>query len=167
MSNLSLYRIDQDIQTLLDNIELDGGELTQEQAHELHQLIEAKENKVIGCGYWIASQEDLIERELQKAKDHIEKVRAHENKVNRLKDFVKHIVAEDFEGKVTRDLFTVSVRKCPASVVIDNENDLPEKYIIETVVKKIDKISIKEDLKKDIDVPGARLDNSNTRLNIK
>jgi hypothetical protein len=51
----------------------------------------------------------------------------------------------------------IGVRNNPPKVDIYNESILPEAYIKATLVEKVDRDAIKEDLKQGLDVPGARL----------
>ncbi len=61
--------------------------------------------------------------------------------------------------KIESDLFVIALRKNPASVVIDDEKQIPESYWVqpEAPPKRIDKKALADDLKAKKDVPGAHL----------
>lgn len=58
-------------------------------------------------------------------------------------------------GEIKTDSITVKVRKCPASVEILDENDIPDAYWVEKVTRTVSKSAIKEAIKAGDYVPGA------------
>lgn len=79
-----------------------------------------------------------------------------ENKVKGLKEYLESSMIaldkKDIKGKI----FTLAIKKNPPSVVIDDLNILPKEY--KKIEEKEDKEKIKEDIKKGIEVPGARVE---------
>ncbi len=63
------------------------------------------------------------------------------------------------KSKLENELFVIALRKNPASVVIDDEKQIPESYWVqpEAPPKRIDKKALADDLKAKKDVPGAHL----------
>ncbi len=53
--------------------------------------------------------------------------------------------------------FTIKLKNNPVSVVIDDENLIPDLYIVTKEVKTFDKIAIKKDIQDGFEVEGARL----------
>lgn len=70
--------------------------------------------------------------------------------------------------KIDSPYFVLSIRKNPASVVIDNESDVPPSFLTipEPPAPRLDKTKLKEALKNGQVVPGAHLEQK-TRLEIK
>ena len=87
-----------------------------------------------------------------------------ENSKERLKDYLKNSLVACGMDKVKSDLFTISIRKAPASVVIDDELLIDDKYY--KITKAVSKTLIKEALQNGDIVDGARLDKTNTTLTI-
>lgn len=82
--------------------------------------------------------------------------KAHENKVERLKDYVYRAMGMLNTKKVEDTIMPVSIRKSPASANIIDEVAIDKKYLIEQQ-PKIDKKAILQDLKKGVSVVGAEL----------
>ncbi|EAG7290564.1 hypothetical protein BLG75_16310, partial [Listeria monocytogenes] len=57
--------------------------------------------------------------------------------------------------KIKTNLFTLDIRKNPPSVIVEDESKLLN-YLIEQP-KKLDKTKLGDDLKKGIEVPGAKI----------
>lgn len=62
--------------------------------------------------------------------------------------------------------FVIKTRACPASLYVENPDLIPAKYFITKEVVSLSNSAIKDDLQKDISVPGASLI-YNTTLSIK
>lgn len=60
-------------------------------------------------------------------------------------------------GEIKTDTITVKVRKCPPSVEVLDEGDIPEAYWNEKVARSIDKTAIKAAINAGEYVPGAAL----------
>ena len=84
-----------------------------------------------------------------------------ENNVKYLKSTLQFAMETTGKTKFKTDLFSFSVQKNPASVVIDEPylENIPDKYLIPQD-PKIDKAKIKEDLKAGIDIGIAHLEQS-------
>ncbi|HLX52374.1 MAG TPA: siphovirus Gp157 family protein, partial [Aquella sp.] len=62
--------------------------------------------------------------------------------------------------------FVVKLKKCPVSVDVFNEQELPNEYKKSKEVISIDKMKIKEEIQAGVVIPGAQL-KQNTRLEIR
>lgn len=58
--------------------------------------------------------------------------------------------------------FIIKLRNNPPSLVIDDENLIPDLYIITKEVKTFDKIAIKKDIQDGFEVEGARIEQKKT-----
>lgn len=84
-----------------------------------------------------------------------------ENNIKYVKSTLQFAMETTGKTKFKTDLFSFSVQKNPASVVIDEPylENIPDKYLIPQD-PKIDKAKIKEDLKAGIDIGIAHLEQS-------
>ena len=87
-------------------------------------------------------------------------------RVERLRTAVKRYMETLQLSEILTDLYTVRIRRNPASVVIDDETAIAPEYKRTTVTESVDKKAIAEALKAGAPVEGARLSHS-TRLEIK
>ena len=87
-------------------------------------------------------------------------------KRDNLADIVKNSMNKVGVEKIHSPLFDIKIAKNPAKLIINDENLIPECYILTKIVDEINKKKIKEDMKNMIGVSGAELQYS-TRLVIK
>ena len=80
------------------------------------------------------------------------------NRAEKITDRILTLMAEAHVDKVSGVRVTFTARPCPASVVIDDEALLSRDYFREKLVSTVDKIQIKCDLAKGLDVPGTHLE---------
>ena len=77
-----------------------------------------------------------------------------ENRSEWLKNRLQSMMEITGKTKFKTELFSYSIQKNPASVVIDTEEaNLPAKYLIHQL-PKVDKTKLKEDLKNGVDLEG-------------
>ena len=81
-----------------------------------------------------------------------------ENKVANLKEYLECSLKAIGKTEIKGKLFTLKIQKNAPSVVIDDFNTIPKEYL--KVVEEVDKKKIKEDLKNGLDIPGAKLESS-------
>ena len=79
-----------------------------------------------------------------------------ENKVINLKVYLESSLKAIGKKEIKGKLFTLKIQKNAPSVVIDDLNTIPKEYLKESIVL-VDKTKLKDDLKNGLDVPGARL----------
>lgn len=84
------------------------------------------------------------------------KRQATENKVKWLKTYLEDNMKLTGKTKFKSGMFNFSIQKNPASVNIVDEKIIPEEFLIQQP-PKVDKTSLKEILKRGIEVPGAEL----------
>jgi hypothetical protein len=87
-----------------------------------------------------------------------------ENNVNKLKKYVKSQMDNLSIGKIHGTEFDIVVKRNPPAVHIIDENKIPEEYFV--LKKEVDKSAIKEDLSRDLIIPGVEL-KQEERLEIK
>lgn len=126
-----------DVQAFADTMEAIGGEI---------------EDKADGYAKVIQS----INAEYQAINNEIKRLEARaltlEVNARRMKDNLQAAMVATGKTKFKTLLFSYSVQKNPASVVMDGDK-VPEKYLIEQP-PKIDKTAIRNDLKAGVDLAG-------------
>lgn len=79
--------------------------------------------------------------------------RAAEANIKRMKETLQYAMEATDKRKFKTQLFSFSIQKNPVTVVIDNEEALPQEYLIEQA-PKIDKTALKDALKAGVDMGG-------------
>lgn len=126
-----------DAVALADTMEAIGGEI-EDKADGYAKIIRQLSEEAAG-----------IENEIFRLE---ERMRAMENNAKRLKENLQVAMVATGKTKFKTLLFSYSVQKNPASVVMDSDK-VPEKYLIERP-PKIDKTAIRNDLKAGVDLAG-------------
>jgi hypothetical protein len=123
--------------------------------------------KVENCGHIIRDFDYLIEN----FDAEIDKLRAHkkalENRQAWLLDYLMFNMVEKGEDKLQFPLVSVSIVKNPPSVEILDEKMIPSSYTTIKTEITINKKPIADDLKKGINVPGARLITDRKRVQVR
>lgn len=163
MENKSLYQIEQSLLNIQEQIELQGGELTEEQ--EAFLKITEKDLQQKSGNYLIAI--NIMQKEIELAKDYElkaqQEIKRREKKIAYLKDRLKDAVL--MFGDIKVDMSTITLRKSESLEII-NADDIPNCYKTIKQTTTIDKMSIKKDIKAGKTVKGAVL-NENQNLSIK
>lgn len=140
-------------QELMNQIETDEGEVSEEQLEAIVQLHTQSMEKLRSlCGFMKYLQNGI---EACKAeKDRINRMqKAAENRLTRVKQYLAPYVKE--QGPVRLDTLTLSVRK---STLVELEVGFNNPYFCKVVKELVpDKKAIKEALKNDEKIEGARL----------
>lgn len=141
-------------------------EISEEQLMVLESIEDDIKEKSINIGYIIQNLESEIDS-IDKA---INNMQLRQSKLmkksNSLKEYLKLNLEVCNMKEIKCPYFDIKVKINPYSVLIENESLLPDSYFNEKTTKTIDKISIKNDIKNNIFVPGATLSQT-TRLEIK
>ena len=150
----TLYKIDQELQLILSNADENG--LFNEE--EFERLSIVKKDKIEGIIKFIKhleGTEELLDNEIER----LEKLK--KMNVNR-KEWLTNYIANSMtiDGLKEYDFVThkAKFKLNPPSVIIDNEEELPEEYIITKVTKSPAKSAIKVALQGGIEVKGAHLE---------
>lgn len=145
---------------------LECEELTGEQLQKLEELQDSIENKAINTAAFIKNLEvekNAIDEARKKMEERANKI---DTKINYLKSYLKYNLEKNNINKVTSAYYDITIRKNPSSVNIMEPEKIPEKYLKIVTTQRIDKTLIAQDLKNNIEVPGAGFING-TRLEIK
>lgn len=122
--------------------------------------------KVINIVKYIWSLEMLSEK-IKKCVDSMQKRRKSlEKQQDGLKEYLLQNMKLSAQTKIVAPEFVVSVRKCPQSLVVYNQEKLPDEVFKKVTIKELDKIKLKNLIQSGVIVEGARLERSET-LSIK
>ena len=162
---ISLYELSND---LLELIDIEDTEITEEVKSQIIEQIEAmievkSENIIAVIKNYEATVNAIKEEEKRLATNR----KVIENKVSRLKEYTKECLEKTGKKKVETKLGNISLRKKPVSVIIEDESLVPELYKTVKEVVTVDKNTIKDFLKKGMEVEGCRLSDEDYSLVIK
>lgn len=162
----NIFQINQEYLQLATILEENGGEITEEIEEQLKLNRDNLENKGINYALVIRQldgESEILDREIKRLSA---MKKAKDNALERLKNTIKDAMILHGIESIKGDLINLSLRKSPASVIIEDENSIPDNYLVDQP-KKIDKKSIGDDLKKGLEVKGASLKTDSKSLIIK
>nr|DAX47128.1 MAG TPA: resistance protein [Caudoviricetes sp.] len=148
---MNLYELSlafQDVQ----NMDLDP-EVMKDTLDSINDAIESKAENIAKLIRNLESDVSAYKEEEDRLKT---KRQATENKVKWLKTYLEDNMKMTGKTKFKSGMFNFSIQKNPASVNITDERIIPEEFLIQQP-PKVDKTSLKEILKRGIEVPGAEL----------
>jgi hypothetical protein len=159
----SLFQITEDLAVVIGHIEEAGGVATPEQEEQLTISREELQSKGLNYVHFIKK----LENDLELAKVYEEQIKQFKKRketlIQKLKDHLLNAVTEF--GDIETEIFKITTRKSE-SVEIVSEDKIPMYCYRSKTIKEIDKVKIKEELKKGQEVPGAIL-KENKNLAIK
>ena len=162
---LSLYTIEQNYLTLVENLIENGGELTPELETELAITKQDLQTKGVCYGFvckQLESEVDLIDIEIKRL---TALKKARNNSIDRLKNSLTQALNMFEIEELKTPLLKINFRKSESIEVTDI--DLLDAYFVKTTITKAaDKIAIKEAIKQGENVQGAVLV-TNQNLQIK
>lgn len=146
----SLYQLTSQYQALTDlDIPIE------EKADTLELIEESIQEKGKNIGFVLQSfdvQEAALKTHLADVQAKIKAIQSHRD---RLKDYLKEGMERCEIQKIESPYFTISLRQSPASVVIDDDDEVPDDYCKFT--RTPDKVLIKSAIKDGYEIPGAHL----------
>lgn len=148
---MNLYELSVAFQEV-QNMDLDS-EVMKDTLDSIEDAIENKAENIAKLIRNLESDVAAYKEEEERLKT---KRQATENKVKWLKTYLEDNMKLTGKTKFKSGMFNFSIQKNPASVNITDEKAIPEEFLIPQL-PKIDKTSLKEILKRGIEVPGAEL----------
>ncbi|EGK8869177.1 siphovirus Gp157 family protein [Listeria monocytogenes] len=148
----TLYSIQGKYQQLLNLAEQLDPELLKDTLESIDDELETKAENVAFVIKELEGQSLVLETEIKRL---AERKNTINNNVKRLKQSLFDAMITAKKQKIKTNLFTLDIRKNPPSVIVEDESKLLN-YLIEQP-KKIDKTKLGDDLKKGIEVPGAKI----------
>ena len=148
---MNLYELSLSFQEV-QNMDLDPGVMKD----TLDSIEDAIENKAENIAKLIRNLESDVLAYKEEEERLKTKRQSTENKVKWLKTYLEDNMKLTGKTKFKSGMFNFSIQKNPASVNITDEKIIPEEFLIQQP-PKVDKTSLKEILKRGIEVPGAEL----------
>ncbi|EAF8339063.1 siphovirus Gp157 family protein [Listeria monocytogenes] len=148
----TLYSIQGKYQQLLNLAEQLDPELLKDTLESIDDELETKAENVAFVIKELEGQSLILEKETKRLD---ERKNTINNNVKRLKQSLFDAMITAKKQKIKTNLFTLDIRKNPPSVIVEDESKL-RNYLIEQP-KKLDKIKLGDDLKKGIEVAGAKI----------
>ena len=109
----------------------------------------------------LEAEAEALEKESKRLNDRkVRTLKKVENLKNYLKDFTNTLDSKKYHTGI----FNISIRKNAASLIIDNEFLVPEEYCKTEVIRKVDKVAIKEKLKAGEVIEGVKLQQSESKI---
>jgi hypothetical protein len=156
MSNLNIYQIEKEYLDLANQLIESGGECSPELELQLTINQEQLEQKARGYGFVVKQMESdisIIDAEIKRLGE-LKKARL--KTIDRLEATVSNAMQLYQINRLETPTLKISFRKSE-SVEIDDESAISFAYLKEKITYTIDKVAIKEAIKKGEVVAGARL----------
>jgi hypothetical protein len=165
MMNTSLYVLANEYQAQLGKLlELDIDEQTMKDTVE--GLSGELEVKATNVAMFIRNLEASAEQIKLAEKAMSDRRKAIENKADSIKRYLFENMKRTEITKIESPHFTLSIKKNPPSVVIEDESLIPNEYVEDKVVTSINKAAIKDAINAGKEVTGAHIQQGE-RLEIK
>ncbi|RJZ82007.1 hypothetical protein BYS96_002784 [Listeria monocytogenes] len=148
----TLYSIQGKYQQLLNLAEQLDPELLKNTLESIDDELETKAENVAFVIKELEGQSLILEKETKRL---TERKNTINNNVKRLKQSLFDAMITANKQKIKTNLFTLDIRKNPPGIIVEDESKLLN-YLIEQP-KKLDKTKLSDDLKKGIEVPGAKI----------
>ena len=157
----TLYKISEDIISLIQQFEEAEGEMTEELSNSFEITKAELQQKAVA--YYSVIQDNKANISIYD--EEVKRLQAKKKRANNLIDNLNKrlLGAVDLFGDFEAGTHTFKTRKS-TSVYIENEKDIPAEYIKTKEVESIDKKLISQHLKEGEYIPGASLQ---TNLNLK
>jgi hypothetical protein len=156
-SDFTLYRIEEELESLLDSLDICPDERRPELEQRIAQYLGAEKGKVDNIGRVLSSLDSV---QLH-AKLEIERLRARsqaaEKNARRLEAYILHVLAGRDGKPLKGDSCTLFARRTEALVITD-PGAVPDEWKRKTITVDIPKDPIKRALKAGEDIPGVVLE---------
>ena len=166
MSNLSLIKYElKEINNIANFLDSENNELDEKTINDTKESIELLlEEK--------SEQLELILKELEakeeKCKEiadfYTEKAKQANEKRKTLKELILEAMRKLGTKKIETVTGTFTIRNNTPSLIIDDENLIPQKFTTFVQTKKIEKNEIKKEIKNGVEIPGVHLETTQSLL---
>lgn len=156
MNGLTLYEIADQYQFLLNDLyDHETGEVDENVLARLNDVSDSAEAKCIN----VMRVFKEFQKEHKAIEDERKRMAARERAYKNQMDILKNYLTTNMERcqikKIECPQFIITLQKNPVKLDITDEKSIPDQYQVKTI--SIDEAKVKEDLKKGVAIPGARL----------
>lgn len=158
MNRLSLYQLSANYLQALDFLTDPETDLPAEAVNDTLEALGGElEDKAINVAKFLRNMETTAEAIRQAEADMAKRRKTLENRVQWLRNYIKHNMELCGVSDIECPYFKLSVKTNPVAVNILDINAVPERFKQQTVSWKIDKTAIRDAIKAGTEVPGTEL----------
>lgn len=158
MNRLSLYQLSANYLQALDFLTDPETDLPAEAVNDTLEALGGElEDKAINVAKFLRNMETTAEAIRQAEADMAKRRKTLENRVQWLRNYIKHNMELCGVSDIECPYFKLSVKTNPVAVNILDENAVPERFKQQIVSWKIDKTAIRDAIKAGTEVPGTEL----------
>ena len=161
---MQLYKLADNYMTLMQMLEDNATDAIVDTLESIEGELSDKAENIAKISNMASYEVSSIEQEIKRLQD---KKRVIENGQDRLRQYLKSQMERISKDKIKTDLYTISIRKNPPRLILDDETKIPAEFL--TLIPEryeVQKDKVKECLKSGEFVPGAHLE-SGSSLQIK
>jgi cell division protein FtsB len=150
---MNLYELKESYLKVLELIEA-GEEGLEDTLESINDTIEAKADGYAKVIRNLEGNITALKAEIDRMTDRKKSI---ENNIERLKENLKNAMIETGKEKIKTDLFNIKVADNPYAVNVIDETLIPEEYFKVEITRKLDKVTLKDDMKNGQIIKGAEL----------
>ena len=158
---MNLYELNQNFNNLIEVLENTEDENIKELIKKsMDQLTLETNEKIENIIKYIKNLEaeaEALEKESKRLNDR--KIKTLK-KVDNLKGYLKDFTSSLESKKYNTGIFNISIRKNAAAIIIENDFLVPDEFCKTEIIRKVDKIALKEKLKAGEVIEGVKLQQS-------
>jgi len=150
---MNLYELKENYLKVLELIEA-GEEGLEDTLESINDAIEIKADGYARIIKNLEGSVTALKAEIDRMTDRKKSI---ENNIERLKENLKNAMIETGKEKIKTDLFNIKVADNPYAVNVIDETLIPEEYFKVEIIRKLDKVTLKDDMKNGQIIKGAVL----------
>ena len=155
---MNLYELNQNFNNLIEVLENTEDENLKELIkNSMDQLALETNEKIENIIKYIKNLEaeaEALEKESKRLNDR--KIKTLK-KVDNLKGYLKDFTSSLESKKYNTGIFNISIRKNAAAIIIENDFLVPDEFCKAEIIRKVDKVALKEKLKAGEVIEGVKL----------
>lgn len=150
---MNLYELTDNYLKVLELIE-NGEEGLEDTLESINDTIEVKAENYAKIIRNLEGNVNMLKAEVERLNSRKKSI---EGNVDRLKENLKMAMIVTGKEKIKTGLFNITVANNPVTVNVIDEKLIPEKYFKVEIIRKLDKLSLKDAIKNGEEIQGAEL----------
>ena len=160
---MKLYELSTAYSQVVDLLENENDseqiELLKSTLDSIDEAIELKADNIAKMIMEIDSNVEILSNEIERLQGRLKTLKANKDS---LKNYLKQAMEISNKPKFATSHFNFSIRNNKPSVEVIDESQIPNEYIKQEIITKIDKIALYEQLKNNVEIAGVQLKQSNS-----
>lgn len=160
---MKLYELSTTYQQVVDLLENENDsdqiELLKQTLDSIDEAIELKADNIAKMIVEIDSNLEVLANEIDRLQGRLKTIKANKDS---LKNYLKQAMEMSNKSKFATSHFNFSIRNNKPSVDVIDESLIPNEYIKQEIITKIDKIALYEQLKNNVEIAGVQLKQTNS-----